>query len=90
MVYGFSSLLAVTLIVYTADYVLFRYRVAANRQPFEQITVSSYDAVQQKSGKTEFLFNPPEQQTCVRALFPHAGFVACWYLRRHTEPRTDI
>jgi hypothetical protein len=87
---GFSLLLGVALISYATDYVVFRYRVAANRQPFGQFTINSYDAVQQKNGKTEFIFNPPEAQTCVHALFPHAGFVPCWYLQRHTEPRTNI
>jgi hypothetical protein len=90
IVVGLSGVLAGTLFAYAADYVAFRYRVAANRQPFGQMTVSSYDAVKQKSGKTEFIFNPPEQQTCVHALFPHSGFVPCWYLQRHTEPRTNI
>jgi uncharacterized membrane protein len=90
IVVGLSCVLGVTLFAYGLDYAVFRYRVAANRQPFGQITVSSYDAVQQKNGKTEFLFNPPEAQTCVHALFPHAGYVPCWYLQRHTEPRTDI
>ena len=87
---GFSLLLGVALISYATDYVVFRYRVAANRQPFGQFTINSYDAVQQKNGKTEFIFNPPATQTCVHALFPHAGFVPCWYLQRHTEPRTNI
>jgi hypothetical protein len=87
---GLASAVGIMICAYAADYALFRYRVAANRQPFGQITVNSYDAVQQKNGKTEFLFNPPVTQTCVHALFPHAGFVPCWYLQRHTEPRTDI
>jgi hypothetical protein len=60
IVVGVSSALGVTAFAYAVDYAVFRYRVAANRQPFGQITVSSYDAVQQKSGKTEFIFNPPE------------------------------
>jgi uncharacterized membrane protein len=90
VVIGLATGLGVMIVAYAVDYVLFRYRIAANREPFGQITVSSYDAVKQKSGKTEFIFNPPEQQTCVHALFPHSGFVPCWYLQRHTEPRTDI
>ncbi len=90
LVVGVSSALGVTAFAYAVDYAVFRYRVAANRQPFGQITVSSYDAVQQKSGKTEFIFNPPEAQTCVHALFPHSGYVPCWYLQRHSEPRTNI
>jgi hypothetical protein len=84
------SLLTLTLIAYVADYAVFRYRVAANRQPFGQFTVTTYDAVQQKNGKTEFLFDPPQAQTCVHSLFSHAGFVPCWYLQRHTEQRTNI
>jgi hypothetical protein len=87
---GLSSLLGVTALAYTVDYAVFRYRVSANRQPFGQITVTTYDAIEQKSGKTQFIFNPPQAQTCVHALFPRAGYVPCWYLQRHTEQRTDI
>jgi hypothetical protein len=90
VVIGISSALGVTALAYAADYVVFRYRVAGNRQPFGQVTVTSYDAVEEKSGKTVFLFNPPEAQTCVHALFPRAGYVPCWYLQGHREQRTDI
>jgi hypothetical protein len=85
-----SSLLALTLLAYALDYAVFRYRLSTNRQPFAQVTVTTYDAVAQKNGKTEFLFNPPEQQTCANALFPRAGYQPCWYLQRHTEQRTNI
>jgi hypothetical protein len=90
IVIGFSSMLGLTVIAYAVDYVAFRYRVATNRQPFGQITVTSYDAVQQKSGKTQFIFNPPQVETCAHALFPREGYTPCWYLQRHTEQRTDI
>lgn len=85
-----SFLLGLTLLAFAADYAVFRYRLSTNRQPFGQITVTSYDAVQQKNGKTEFIFNPPEAQTCVNALFPGGGYVPCWYLQRHAEQRTNI
>jgi hypothetical protein len=90
MVVGLSSALGVTGVAYAVDYVVFRHRTAANRQPFGQVTVMPYYAVRQKSGKTQFIFNPPEAQTCVHALFPRAGYPPCWYLQRHTEQRTDI
>ncbi len=83
------SVAGALLIAYAVDYGVFRYRVAANKG-FGQVTVTSYDAVQQKSGKTVFLFNSPQQQTCVNSLFPRAGYLPCWYLQRHTERRTDI
>jgi hypothetical protein len=85
-----ASILSITAISYASDYLVFRYRVATNRQPFGQFMVYGYDAVPQKSGKTQFIFNPPEQQTCANSLFPRAGYAPCWYLQRHTEPRTDF
>ena len=90
VVVGFSSALGVTGLAYAVDYVVFRYRIAENRQPFGQVTVMPYYAVPQKSGKTQYIFNPPEVRTCVHVLFPRAGYAPCWYLQRHTEQRTDI
>jgi hypothetical protein len=87
---GIASALVITALAYAVDYALFRYRVAANRQAYGLITVTSYDAIPQKSGKTQFIFHPPEPRTCVNALFPHAGYVPCWYLQRHTEQVTDF
>jgi hypothetical protein len=83
------SLAGVILIAYALDYAIFRYRMAASAA-FGQVTVTTYDAVQQKNGKTVFIFNPPRAQTCVNSLFPRAGYVPCWYLQRHAEQRTDI
>lgn len=85
-----TAIVSVTALTYTVDYLIFRYRLSTNRQPFAQLMVYSYDAIPQKSGKTQFIFNPPEPQTCARSLFPRAGYVPCWYLQRHTEPRTDM
>jgi len=83
-------LTSLTVLAYGIDYLGFRYRVASNRQPFGSVTVQSYYAVGQKSGKTEYLFNPPRAQTCIHAVFSHAGYAPCWYLSRHSEQRTDI
>jgi hypothetical protein len=90
IVIGITSALGLTALAYAVDYSVFRYRISTNRQPFGQITVMSYDAIPQKSGRTQFIFNPPQAQTCANALFPQGGYVPCWYLQRHTEQRTDI
>jgi len=84
------SLALVLLVGYAGDTAVFRYRVSANRQPFGQVTVTTYYAVGEKGNKTEYIFNQPQAMTCANALFPHSGFAPCWYLRRHTEQRTDI
>jgi len=77
-------------LAYGLDYSVFRIRAATNRNPYGSVTVNHYYAVLQKNGKTQFIFDPPQAQTCVNALFPHAGWLPCWYLSRHPEQRTDI
>lgn len=72
------------------DYALFRIRVASKRNAYGSVTVNHYYAVAQKNGKTTFLFDPPQAQPCVNALFPHVGDLPCWYLQRHPDQRTDI
>jgi hypothetical protein len=75
---------------YGLDYAIFRFREATNRNAYGSVTVNHYYAVLQKNGKTKFSFDPPQPQTCVNALFPHEGWLPCWYLSRHPEQRTDI
>jgi hypothetical protein len=78
------------ILTFGVDFGLFRLRVASDRDPYGSVVVSHYYAVQQKNGKTQFIFDPPAPQTCVNALYPHAGIQPCWYLRRHPEQRTNI
>jgi hypothetical protein len=84
------ALLVLVGITYCADYALFQYRLTTKHQPFDSVTVQHFDAVAHKDGKEELIFEPPTQQTCVNSLFPHAGDVPCWYLKRHTQQETDI
>jgi len=83
-------ILGTAILTFGVDFGLFRLRVASDRDPYGSVVVSHYYAVQQKSGKTQFIFDPPAPQTCVNALYPHAGIQPCWYLRRHPEQRTNI
>ena len=85
-----SAALAVLGLAFALDYVIFRVRVASGGEAYGTVTVHHYYAVLQKNGKTEFIFDPPGPQTCVRSVFPHGGDRPCWYLARHPEQRTDI
>jgi hypothetical protein len=76
--------------VYCGDFLVFRVRVAANWNPYGSVTVEPYYAIAQKSGKTQFIFQTPQEQTCIHALLPHSGYSTCWYLSGHPEQRTDI
>jgi hypothetical protein len=87
-----SLLVAIVLLAlaYASDYAVFRYRVSANRQPFDTVSVQHYDAVLNKDGKSELIFDPPAQQTCAHTLFPQGGYTPCWFLSRHAVQETDI
>jgi len=82
--------LGTALLAFGVDYAVFRIRVASKRNPYGSVVVSHYYAVLQKNGKTQFIFDPPQPETCVNTLFPHAGSPPCWYLSRHPEQRTNI
>src|SRR5215469_710659 len=88
-----GALLAVlgsALLAYGVDLAVVRIRIAANRNPYGSVVVSHYYAILQKNGKTQFIFDPPQAETCLNALFPHSGVQPCWYLSRHPEQRTNI
>jgi len=84
------SVLAIAVITFGVDFLIFRIRVATNHNAYGSVTVNHYYAVLQKNGKTQFIFDPPQQEPCVHALYPHSDALPCWYLTRHTDPRTDI
>lgn len=83
-------LIGVAALTWITDFAVFKVRVAANWNPYGSVTVDHYYAIPQKSGKTQLIFDPPAPQTCVHAMFPHAGWQPCWYLSRHPEQRTDM
>ena len=76
--------------VYAGDYLSVRYRIPKGRDPFSSVTIQPYYAIHEKNGKTEYDFAQPENQVCVRSLFPHFGYSPCWYVKRHTDKRIDI
>lgn len=89
----FAAVLALATalaLAFVVDLAVFRVRVAANWNPYGSVTVDHYYAVRQKSGKTEFMFDPPQAQPCSHSLFPQSGYPPCWYLSRHPEQRTDV
>jgi hypothetical protein len=76
--------------VYVGDYLSVRYKIPDGRDPFSNVTIKPYYAIHEKNGKTEYDYAQPENEVCVRSLFPHFGYLPCWYVQRHTEKRIDI
>ena len=82
--------LGTAALVWLVDFAVFRIRAATNRNPYGSVTVNHITAILQKSGKTQFIVDPPQPQTCVHALFPHSGAQPCWYLSKHPDQTTNI
>ena len=77
-------------ILYVGDDLSVRYRIPKTRSQFGVVKIQRYYAVGLKSGKTEFMFLPAENQVCVHSLFPHLGYSPCWYLSRRNVKRIDM
>lgn len=86
----FIAVVLISAAVYAGDYAVLRLRIATNHNPFGTVTVRPYYAVPRKDHKTEFLFDDPQNETCVHSLFPHGSDSPCWYLSRHRERRIDL
>lgn len=71
--------------LYAGDYLSARYRIPNNRQTLGTVQVRTSYAVKLKNGRVEYSLGDSYNQTCLRSLFPHLGYEACWYLRRHPE-----
>lgn len=82
--------MAATVVLYCCDYLILRYRIAANKTPYGSVTVRPYYAVARKDHRTEFMLADPSDQQCVNSLFPQMGDSPCWYLSRHPEPQINM
>jgi hypothetical protein len=85
-----TALIAVCVLLYAVDDLIWRYKLATGHSPYGTVTVQFYYAIQEKNGKTEYDYQPPQPDTCVNSLFPHAGYSPCWYERKHPEKAIKI
>jgi hypothetical protein len=74
--------------LYAGDYLSARYRIPGNRQTLGTVQVQTLYATPQKNGRVESWVGDAVPETCLHSLFPHLGYVPCWYLTRH--PRKTI
>ncbi len=74
-------------IVYAGDDLRFR---IAKGKAFATVRVQRYYSVMKKDGKPDYYFDQPQNETCIRSLFPHLGYTPCWYLNRHKVQKIDV
>ncbi|MGO9649041.1 conserved exported hypothetical protein [Candidatus Sulfotelmatobacter sp. SbA7] len=85
-----SVILLLAAMLYGGDWVYLRYRSWKRGDAFGSVTVTPVYVIHEKNGKTEYQYDPPQDQACVHSLFPHFGYSPCWYVSRHQEKRIDI
>jgi hypothetical protein len=65
--------------IYLGDFATFYVR----GKPLDQVTVTDYLATPLKGNKMEYDIEGIQPVSCSRSLFPQAGWLPCWYLRKH-------
>ena len=70
------------IVVWVADWAVFRVQ-AARGTGFDTVEVQEFLSTPLKGKKTEYDYMGTAQVNCARALFPHGGAPACWWVRRH-------
>lgn len=80
----------VAALVYAGDYLWARYRLPHREDAFDSVTVTPLYVIHEKNSKVEYQLAQPQNEVCVRSLFPHFGYEPCWYVKKHIEKRIDI
>lgn len=82
LVRSLLMLLAIALLIYPADWCIWRLRVAFGGG-MDSIQVSQFTVVELKGNKEEYYPDGSAQMPCSRSLFPQGGHPACWKLRKN-------
>ncbi|MGA8107906.1 MAG: hypothetical protein WBD46_09940 [Acidobacteriaceae bacterium] len=76
-------LLVASILLYGGDWAVFEVR-AAHGTGYDAVQVEEYLSTPLKGAKTEYDYMGTATESCARALFPHSGAPACWWLKKHT------
>jgi len=77
------ALCSLFIALYAGDYAVLRLRMARGGPNSVLSTVTILYAAPIRGGKLSVFTDQPDQQACVRSIFPQLTYKPCWYLRRH-------
>jgi len=79
------AVIAAAALIYAGDYLWAKHMVAGgNSAALGTVMVHHEWDVPRKDGRVEFDMEAPEAESCIHSIFPHFGYVTCWYAARHT------
>jgi len=89
------AIIVIIAAIYAIDYLSVRHRVSAHNQsdPFDVVTYPHLLAIPQKGNRVEYALDaqsPMESVPCVHSLFPHYGYMPCWYVNRKSKSPTPM
>jgi len=73
------GLVLLVALAFAGDYVSIHLPIPSGRTKFGTLTVKPFYAVPLKDGKTEYMYEDPETETCSHSLFPQYGHTPCWW-----------
>jgi hypothetical protein len=76
---------ALTGLIWTADWLLLRYKVQQDGAAFGEVEVHYRYSVHLKNKRIEQRAEKAKMEECVRSMFPHYDETPCWYLERHAN-----
>jgi hypothetical protein len=69
--------------LYVGDDLALNYRIARGGAAAATETVTVLYGTPLKDGRVSIFWNQPQTETCARSIFPHLGYLPCWYAKRH-------
>lgn len=89
---GLFGVLVLVAILWIGDWVSFRYRLSKGTpgDPLQTTRIQPTYAIPHKDGQAEYVFGQPQNVTCARSIFPHAGDPPCWYVRKTTSKPIEM
>jgi hypothetical protein len=61
--------------------------------PFDVVNYPHILAIPQKGNRVEYALDavsPMESEPCIHSLFPHFGYMPCWYVKRKAQNPTPM
>ena len=85
--FGLLGAIAIAGLAYALDSATVAF--PGNRQLYEDLRVDHVYTDTNKWHEIEYSRGLPTTERCVEALFPHAGYRPCWYVKKHTMDVTN-
>ncbi len=77
-----AVLVMLLAVLYLGDWLVWRHRVALG-SGYGVVEVDQFLATSLKGSKTEYDLTGTQQVKCVRTIFPHQAYPACWWVERN-------